>query len=241
VVEAQAPDALALQEVDENMARSRRIAQSDWFARRIRANGLFAPAMEYDGGQYGIALLARLPIQSHERRLLYLPQYGDADQRPRHDSEQRVMLAATVLLASLSRPGSVGSDAGEGALKLIVTHLGLTPDQRSVQVQQLADFARSWHGSLPTVIMGDFNCEPDAPELAPMYEHFQDACAVCRLSGDARFTFPSGARGARCEDGWRGAIDYVWASPDVKICSAQVIFDESRASDHQPVVAEIEI
>jgi len=149
------------------------------------------------------------------------------------------MLGTVIAPHSLQGRG-VGAE-GEYVIKLIVTHLGLTPDQRAVQVQQLAEFARTWQGDLPTIIMGDFNCLPDAPELAPLREHFQDACALRNITGDARLTFPSGAMGARTADGWHGAIDYVWASRDVRIVSAHVIFDESRASDHQPLVVECEI
>jgi endonuclease/exonuclease/phosphatase family metal-dependent hydrolase len=89
--------------------------------------------------------------------------------------------------------------------------------------------------------MGDFNCDPDAPELTPLRDHFQEACAVCGVSGDARFTFPAGPLGARTDDGWHGAIDHVWASHDIRITSAQVIIDETKASDHQPLVVEFEL
>ncbi len=241
VVAAQSPDVLALQEVDEGMARSKSLSQTDWLARRLQMRGLFAPAMQYDDGWYGIALLSRWPIQSHERRLLFRPEYANAVQRPRHDSEQRVMLGTVIAPFSLEGRGAAAENENECHVKIIVTHLGLTSDQRAVQVQELAEFARTWQGDLPTLIMGDFNCLPDAPELAPLREHFQEACALCNVTGEARFTFPSGAMGARTPDGWRGAIDYVWASRDVRIVSAQVIYDESRASDHQPIVVEVEV
>lgn len=240
VIAAQSPDLLALQELDENMGRTGFVSQTDWLTRRLRMNGLFAPAMEHDSGWYGIALLSRWPIQAHERRLLFRPMYADAAERPRHDSEQRVMLGATLTpTLYLRRPSPL---KGEGcSVKVVVAHLGLTPDQRAVQIQELSDFARTWLGEHPTIIMGDFNCDPDAPELAPLRAHFQEACAVCVVEGDARYTFPSGPLGARCADGWHGAIDHVWASPDLKILSARVVMDESRASDHQPLVVEVQL
>ncbi len=302
VIEAQSPDILGLQEVDEGMARSNGVAQTDWLTRRLRMRGVFAPAMNYDSGLYGIALLSRWPIERHERRLLYRPTYLDAASRPRHDSEQRVMVGAVVTptpgpshpalnpahalhpagqagqavrksnepvrkspfggyippmryipqgrqgrqgrgvpfppLGAVPEGGRAG-DGGTPTLKLIVAHLGLTADQRAIQIQELVDFARSWHGELPTIILGDFNCCPDAPEFAPLREHFQEACACCNVQGEARFTFPSGPLGARTADGWRGAIDYVWASRDLEIISARVVLDESKASDHQPLVVEV--
>jgi endonuclease/exonuclease/phosphatase family metal-dependent hydrolase len=239
VIEAQSPDVLGLQEVDEHKARTNFIAQADWLTRRLRMRGLFAPAMAEDGGFYGVALLSRWPIRAHERKELFRPVYTDAASRPHHDSEQRVALGTIVSpLAPYGR-----DDGGEGghSLKVMVTHLGLTADQRMVQVQEVADFAQSWRGSHPTLVMGDFNCDPDASELAPLRKRFQEACAVCSVQGDARYTFPSGLLGARTADGWRSAIDYVWASPDLKIVSARVLMDESQASDHQPLSVEFEL
>lgn len=234
IVEAQAPDILALQEVDEGMARSASLAQTDWLTRRLRMRGLFAPAMPYDGGWYGIALLSRWPVESHERRPLFCPTYADAASRPRHDSEPRVMLSARIALP----PGSPGAPA---RINVIVTHLGLTADQRTVQVRELVAQAAQWRDAGPTLVMGDFNCEPDAPELSPLREHFNEACAEFGVSGEDRYSFPSGPRGARMPDGWRGAIDYIWVSRDVKVLSAKVLADVSLASDHQPLVADLEL
>src|SRR5438046_2073866 len=92
LIAAQSPDVVALQEVDECLARSERIPQTDWLAGRLKMYGLFAPAMQIDDGWYGIALLSRWQAQKHEHRLLFRPRYADAAQRPRLDSEQRVML-----------------------------------------------------------------------------------------------------------------------------------------------------
>jgi endonuclease/exonuclease/phosphatase family metal-dependent hydrolase len=252
LIEAYSPDVLGVQEVDENQPRTNFVAQTDWLTRRLRMRGLYAPAMQRDDGLYGVALLSRFPIQTHERRLLFRPAYPDADKRPRHDSEQRVALGAVIAYVERQTQGqthrsaptpdaSVGANLRVRPFKVIVTHLGLTPDQRERQVTELAEFARTWHGDLPTMIMGDFNCDPDAPELAPLHAHFQEACAVSGVNGDARFTFPSGPLGARTDDGWRSAIDYVWATHDIRITSARVIIDETKASDHQPLVVEVEM
>ena len=157
----------------------------------------------------------------------------DAASRPRHDSEPRVMLSARI-----TPPDS--PDAPD-RINVIVTHLGLTADQRAVQVRQLADQAAQWGDAGPTLLMGDFNCEPDAPELLPLRAHFNEVCVECGISGEARYSFPSGPRGARTPDGWRGAIDYIWVSHDVKVISANVLADVSLASDHQPLIANLEL
>jgi len=224
IIAAQSADIVALQEVDDCVARTDCMPQTAWLAKRLHMHGLFAPAMPMDDGWYGIALLSRWPVESHEQRLLFRPEYADAAQRPRHDSEQRVMLSAVF-----------------SSFNLIVTHLGLTPDQRERQALELVAHAKPWQAIQPTIIAGDFNCEPSALELAPLREHFQEACAVVGVAGAARDTFPSGPPGARCADGWHGAIDHIWLSPQVRVRSAAVIYDETRASDHQPLVVNCEI
>ena len=251
IVSAQAPDFLALQEVDEGLARTGRVSQCDWLARTLRLRGLYAPAMPFEDGWYGIALLSRLPLQSHERRLLFRPAYADAAQRPRHDSEQRVALGALLALPASVRSGEPTEGHSSlparapvqraGSLKVVVAHLGLTADQRYEQARELVEFAQTWQGGAPALIAGDFNCEPTAPELAPLRERFAEAYALVHFDGDARCTFPSGPPGARTHDGWRGAIDQVWLSPGVQVRSARVVHDETLASDHQPLLVDCEI
>lgn len=234
ILESTRPDVVALQEVDEAMRRTGGTAQTDWLARRLHMTGIFAPAMAYDGGQYGIALLSRLPLSAHERRPLFQPVYADAAARPRHDSEPRVMLGAR-----LSLPAADGG--GSRPLNLVVTHLGLTQDQRAVQVRELAGFAQTWAGGQPLAVLGDFNCDPDAPELAPLRGFLVDACAAQVVVGAARVTFPGAGHTTARAMPEPSAIDYVWLSPDVQLLSAQVLPDDSLASDHRPLVVDVEV
>lgn len=225
-IQSLSPDILALQEVDEDMRRTSGVAQTDWLSRRLRMTALFAPAMAYDGGQYGIALLSRYPISTHQSRRLYQPVYPDAASRPRHDSEPRVMLGVRLLLPDTRPQGGL-------PLSVVVAHLGLTQDQRLLQLRELSDFSLPWASSGPLVVLGDFNCEPDAPELAPLRASLVDACAAQGVAGDARITFPLDSEPA--------AIDYIWVSPTMHIISAKVVHDETQASDHFPLVVDVEL
>lgn len=234
IVEALAPDILGLQEVDEGMQRTGGIAQTDWLSRRLRMSGLFAPAMAHDGGQYGVALLSRRAVTAYERQPLYRPAYSDAAERPRHDSEPRIMLGARLTLPREEAEGPC-------PLNIVLTHLGLTPDQRLLQAQEVADFARMWAGEQPLVVLGDFNCDPEAPELAPMRVSLVDACAARGLSGEARITFPADGAASAASNAEPTAIDYIWVSPGVHIISAFVFKDESRTSDHHPLVADLDL
>src|SRR5699024_3745911 len=77
------------------------------------------------------------------------------------------------------------------------------------------------------ILVGDMNAEPDAPELAPLFQTFQDAWAS--IHDSPGYTF-------RADDPVT-TIDYILLSPDIEIQSSQVI--DSLASDHFPVVANL--
>jgi endonuclease/exonuclease/phosphatase family metal-dependent hydrolase len=241
IVEECSPDVLGLQEVDEGMARTQGVAQTDWLSRRLHMRGFYAPAMAYDGGQYGVALLTCWAIMAHQRHPLYRPDYPDAGSRPRHDGEPRVMLGVRLSPSDAGGAGGHAPASTSRSLNVIVTHLGLTPDQRLIQVREVADFAREWGGPQPTVVLGDFNCNPDAPELAPLRSILVDACGACGVSGDDRRTFRPGAPGAPAANEVPAAIDYVWVSPGVRITAARVVMDETWASDHRPLLVDLEL
>jgi endonuclease/exonuclease/phosphatase family metal-dependent hydrolase len=60
------PDVVLLQEVDDNTVRSKHVDQARALAEGLGAqfDYAFAPALELQGGSYGIAMLSRLPFQA---------------------------------------------------------------------------------------------------------------------------------------------------------------------------------
>jgi endonuclease/exonuclease/phosphatase family metal-dependent hydrolase len=81
----------------------------------------------------------------------------------------------------------------------------------------------------PVVLAGDLNAVPEAAELAPLRSMFADAWT--RAGEGPGFTIPVEAPDRR--------IDYVLTSPEIGARSAAVIATD--ASDHLPVVADLEI
>ncbi len=75
------------------------------------------------------------------------------------------------------------------------------------------------------LLLGDFNAEPAAPELAPLFERLRDAWGT-RGGG---LTYPA-------EDPVK-RIDYITAGGGVRVLNASVPAVE--ASDHRPVVATL--
>jgi endonuclease/exonuclease/phosphatase (EEP) superfamily protein YafD len=74
--------------------------------------------------------------------------------------------------------------------------------------------------------MGDFNVEPSSPIIAKIREKMVDAEVLFK---NELLSFPS--------DKPRIKIDYIFASSDIEIISADI--PEIIASDHRPHVAEI--
>lgn len=107
---------------------------------------------------------------------------------------------------------------------LLVSHFGLNPDEEENAVKTVLSEVESEK----CILMGDFNMQPDNAILAPIYERMTDT-ATAFENADAK-TFPSDKPTIK--------IDYIFVSRDVKVLSAYV--PEIIASDHRPLVAEIE-
>ena len=78
----------------------------------------------------------------------------------------------------------------------------------------------------PTLLFGDMNAPPSAPELQPLFTRLRDAWPSDSGTG---FTYPANEPIRR--------IDYVLISPHYRLASAMVV--PSVASDHRPVIVEL--
>jgi endonuclease/exonuclease/phosphatase family metal-dependent hydrolase len=112
---------------------------------------------------------------------------------------------------------------GQDALVVLITHLSLGARSRAVQLGFIAELlADAPHAML----MGDFNCEPDAPEMRDLYRACHLQPAVDRLP-----SFPS----------WqpRRAIDHILTSPGLQVHRRWLL--PGMLSDHLAVAAEVEL
>jgi len=110
----------------------------------------------------------------------------------------------------------------ENGLTVLVTHFGLCPDEQKSAV----DTVMSHIPSEKCILMGDLNVEPGDPVLAPIRAKMKDAGD---LFGNAKLSWPSDTPDKK--------IDYIFATPDVEIISADI--PEIVSSDHRPHIAEI--
>jgi endonuclease/exonuclease/phosphatase family metal-dependent hydrolase len=146
VIEAAAPDVVALQEVDERCRRSGDVDQAAWLGERLGMTPIFGSFMDYDGGRYGMALLSTLPIIGWENHILP------------PGAEPRCALAARVQLADGSNVVVVG------------IHLYATEQQRLAQANAVLDlFADE---AAPVILAGDFNSRPDSPVMELLWRHW---------------------------------------------------------------------
>jgi endonuclease/exonuclease/phosphatase family metal-dependent hydrolase len=114
---------------------------------------------------------------------------------------------------------------------VVAIHLGLRRAERLRHVDELLAATASLYG--PLVIAGDTNERPEGPAIARLCERFDDAWIRAGDGPDG--TMPARAPIAR--------IDDVFVSRDVVVTRAFVPQHEAlaRASDHRPVVVDLEI
>lgn len=110
-----------------------------------------------------------------------------------------------------------------GFLTVLVTHLGLDRKMRDQQIASIKELVKAEKN--PVVLMGDFNCGVD--QMEPLYELLTDTGRL--HSAKPTFPFPNPSQ----------RIDYILTSPELKCTGARVVFFD--ASDHLPLVSEIEI
>ena len=68
VINNTSPDVVAIQEVDSMTNRSGQKYVLGEIAERTQMHGYFAPAIDYDGGKYGIGLLTNKENSGHDRQ-----------------------------------------------------------------------------------------------------------------------------------------------------------------------------
>lgn len=157
IISALKPDIAALQEIDVKTNRASGADQAAVLAELTGLNYTFGRAIDFDSGQYGLAILSRFPI-------------GDISNTPlktQPGSEPRIALAARIKL-----------DVGPPEIILIDTHLCHRSEQtRTMQTTQLNEFANP-RSNIPVILVGDFNARPTSTPMNVLLEsNWLDAVA----------------------------------------------------------------
>jgi endonuclease/exonuclease/phosphatase family metal-dependent hydrolase len=218
VIRDAAPDIVGLQEVDVHFsARSNFVDQASTLARALRMHVRFAHIYELPPDstgrpprEYGVAMLSRHPVLEFRNHPLHRLSTVEDEPSPR------------------PRPGFLEAtlDVNGTRVRFFNTHLDYRgdPTVRRMQVRETLEILRA--APLPTLLVGDLNARPDAPEIQPLLSQLRDAWAGQQGPG---YTFPSHAPDRR--------IDYILHSDHFRVRSIEVL--STTASDHRPVVADL--
>ena len=211
-------DIIGLEEVDSHW--SSRSGFADQPAELSTALGMtvrFAPIYSLPGTgassaarEFGVALLSRYPIIEFRNDTITRLSTQDSAAVPR------------------AMPGLLDAviDVHGRRVRVFVTHLDYRADPR-VRERQAAEMRALIDRSAdPTIVFGDLNATPDAPELRPLFEALHDTWPP---DAGAGLTYPATEPAKR--------IDYVLASRQFRATGASV--PNTLASDHRPVVAQL--
>ena len=216
VIAAERPDIVALQEVDVGRARTGGVDQAQAIAARLGMSFRFHAALEVEEELYGDAILTALP----ERLIRAGPLPG----HPRFRGlEPRGALWVAVEVDGVE-------------LQVLNTHLGLVPQEQSLQAAALA--GPHWLGGPgrrdPLIVLGDFNAGRRSAACRRLIHGLRDlVTGPDGLRGIA--TFPSVLPMRQ--------IDHVFGGDGLVRRAAHAASTPlaRKASDHLPLVVDFAI
>jgi endonuclease/exonuclease/phosphatase family metal-dependent hydrolase len=208
VIKDQHPDMVGLQEVDRGVKRTEGRDEIAELAKLTSMNYAFAHNLDYQGGQYGVAILSRFPISTIDHR-----KYEN-----KREAERRGMIA-------------VEANVGGKTINFVTTHLDYQyEDGRVFETEQLLEFLSAKKS--PLIVVGDFNEEPTGNAYKLMLTRFEDAWLRAHARSEG-LSYPADKPVKR--------IDYVFTRQQDHIRAKKAWIVSTLASDHLPLVADLEI
>ncbi len=208
VIKNEHPDLVGLQEVDRGVKRTELKDEIVELSKLTGMEFAFAHNLDYQGGQYGVAVLSRFPIQKTDHR-----KFDNL-----REAERRGMIRVEVKLDNR-------------VLSFVTTHLDYQyEDGRIFETEQLLRFLGDVKG--PLIVVGDFNDESSGGAYKLMLDRFNDAWTAAK-HGNAGLSYPSDKPAKR--------IDYIFTRRSDRIRAKKAWIVNTLASDHLPVVADLEI
>ena len=159
VINDENPDLVALQEVDMFTERSGKMDAIAVLEKETGMHGVFMRTFDYQGGEFGNAVLSKYPVI--EQELIPLPS--------REEYEPRLMMRISVLL-----------DNGD-TLNFYNTHLDhhRQDSDRPIQMQKIVEEIKKDKHKI--IFTGDLNCQPDS-EPIDMLNKVLTRCASDELT-----------------------------------------------------------
>lgn len=159
VIKAQDVALVALQEVDSGTERSGEGNQAALIAERLNMYYYFSKAINFNGGEYGNAILSKYPIEEGSTHRL--------PNEPEAATEDRVMSTGKIRLP------------GGNEIIFASTHLDYKENSpsRIRQMKKLLEILNEMEQ--PVILAGDFNDVPDSETIELLESDFQLSCSNC--------------------------------------------------------------
>jgi endonuclease/exonuclease/phosphatase family metal-dependent hydrolase len=146
------PDIVALQEVDNKTRRSGKINETAKLARLTGLKGYFGKYRDFQGGEYGNAILSKYPLLE----FTLVPKNDFIDQRP-----------GSFLFAKVK----ISEDS---SIYFGTSHLSAySKKQRIIQAKQWVSYWKKMLNKKPLIIAGDFNDNPNSKTLNVLSKYFK--------------------------------------------------------------------
>jgi endonuclease/exonuclease/phosphatase family metal-dependent hydrolase len=152
-IEAERPDVVSLNEVDQGTQRSRGTDEAEELATATGLHAVYGPNLPWQGGLFGNAILTRYPVVHSANHRLPVS-YG---------LEARGLLSATLRVGgrTISFSSMHLTDGDEGRTS------------RTRQAEAVADLLN--HAEKPTIVAGDLNSPPDDVPVRILRQYLLDA------------------------------------------------------------------
>ncbi len=223
-LQTEKPDVIGMQEVIEQQREGKQFNLAEYLANELGYNFAYFMAFhtdrhtpEYDQGN---AILSKFPITLSE----VIELSSLADYEGSAVTEPRVAVQAKISINNIK-------------FNFFNTHLGYShgfaeSEIRDRQVKKLISL-------LPTektILLGDFNSLPESNTVKSIAKILESADKD--LNEKTWSIYPTNYRGFKV-DGLEYRIDYIFTSQDIKVLNTRL--GDTKASDHLPVITEIEV
>jgi len=217
------PDIVCLQEViveppKSDQIGSLQLSQAQAIANALSMNLAVHPISPVALGTRGNAILSKHPLSVIDARML------PAKLSRRRPKVKVLDQARGIMEVEIEYAGK--------NLRVLNTHMGLTPEERKIQVVELLRSASFRDQTQPTILCGDFNATRRQYTHKAICEQMHDVEIQFEKSG-RRKTFPAKYPTLRIDHIF---VSHEFAVEDVRITSNHL---SKVASDHLPLVAEL--